>query len=115
MAKAVSRQRELTLRRAIGAPWASLLRQFLTESVLLSTIGGLLAWVLIAFSAPLLPRLVPMQLPVGEIGVNGPVLWFAAAITLLTGVIFGAAPVIPMLRLNIVTSLSFAVEAEGSR
>ncbi len=110
VAKAISRQRELAVRRAMGAPWATLLRQFVTESILVSVIGGAVAWTLVEFIAPFLPRLVPVELPVGEIAINGPVLWFAIAITLLTGVGFGVAPVLPMLRINIVNSLR-----EGSR
>jgi putative ABC transport system permease protein len=110
VAKAIGRQREMALRRAIGAPWSDLVRQFLTESVLLAMVGGGVGFALARFSAPFLPRLVPMELPVGEISVNGPVLWFALAATLLTGVVFGLAPVIPTMRTNIVGSLK-----EGSR
>ncbi len=110
VAKAMTRRRELAVRRAMGAPWTELLRLFLIESVLISLLGGGAGWALAAFSAPFLPRLVPMELPVGEIGVNGPVLWFALGITLLTGVIFGLAPVIPMMQTDIVHSLR-----EGSR
>ncbi len=110
IAKASSRRREMAVRRAMGAPWSDLLRQFVTGSVLVSVIGGLAGWALAAFIAPWLPRVVPMELPVGEIAVNGPVLWFALAITLTTGVLFGLAPVIPMMRMDIVNSLR-----EGSR
>ena len=46
-----------------------------------------------------------MELPVGEISVNGPVLWFGLAVTLVTGVVFGLAPVVPTMRSNIVGSL----------
>jgi predicted permease len=110
VAKAMTRQREMAVRRAMGAPWGDLVRQLLTESVLIAVLGGATGWALAAFAAPLLPRLTPVELPAGEIAVNGPVLWFALGMTLLTGIVFGLAPVVPMMRMNIVSSLK-----EGSR
>jgi putative ABC transport system permease protein len=110
VAKAIGRQREMAVRRAMGAPWNDLVRQFLAESLTIAAIGGGVGWALAVFLAPVLPRLVPMELPVSEIAVNGPVLWFALASTVLTGAVFGLAPVLPMMQMSIVGSLR-----DGSR
>lgn len=110
LAKAISRQREIAVRRALGAQVGSLVRQLLTESLVISFLGGAAGWLVVVFAAPVLPALVPVALPVSEISVNGPVLWFALGISILAGVAFGLAPVVPMARANIVTSLK-----EGSR
>ncbi len=110
VAKAIGRQREISVRRALGASLGSLVRQLLTESLVISLLGGAAGWAVAAWAAPILPLLVPVALPVAEIGVNGPVLWFALAISLLAGLAFGMAPIVPMARTNVVTSLK-----EGSR
>lgn len=93
LARATVRQKELAIRAAVGASRARIVRQLLTESVLLGVLGGLLglglAWsavrALRAFGPENLPRL-------GEIGVDGRVLAFTFAVSVLTGVIFGLLP-----------------------
>ncbi|HLK68624.1 MAG TPA: ABC transporter permease [Bryobacteraceae bacterium] len=110
VAKAIGRQREISVRRALGAPLGTLVRQLLTESLLVSLLGGIVGWLVVGLAAPILPQLVPAALPVSEIEVNGPVLWFALGISMLAGVAFGLAPVVPMVRTNIITSLK-----EGTR
>jgi putative ABC transport system permease protein len=93
------------VRRALGAPWSSIVRQLITESLVISAIGGAAGWLLVLWAAPLLPRMVPMALPVADVGVNGGVMLFAAAISVLTGAVFGLAPVVPIAQTNIVGSL----------
>jgi putative ABC transport system permease protein len=110
VAKAIGRQREIAVRRALGAPWGSLLRQFTAESLLLASIGGAAGCAIVTAAAPLLPRLVPMTLPVSRVDVDARVLAFAVGISLLTGLVFGVAPAFPMMRSNIVANLK-----EGSR
>jgi putative ABC transport system permease protein len=93
LARSASRQKELAIRTAVGAGRFRLVRQLLTESLLLSLMGGavglLLAWwgvyVLVAFGPSDLPR-------VKEITVDARVLGFTAAIAMLTGIIFGIVP-----------------------
>jgi predicted permease len=110
VARAIGRQREIAVRRALGAPWSSLLRQFTMESLLLAAIGGAAGCAVVIAAAPLLPRLVPMALPVGSVDVDQAVLAFAVGISLVTGLVFGVAPAFPMLKSNIVANLK-----EGSR
>ena len=94
VARAVERGREMAVRRALGVTGRRLARQLLTESGLLALAGGA-AGVLLALAAlPLLKSSLPASMPrAGEIGINGTVLAFAAGISMLTGLLFGLAPV----------------------
>jgi putative ABC transport system permease protein len=85
----------MAVRRALGATWQRLARQVLTESAILALSGGL-AGVLLAYGAvPFLKAALPAGMPrADEIAVNGTVLWFAAALSLLTGLLFGALPAV---------------------
>jgi putative ABC transport system permease protein len=93
LARAESRRREMALRAALGAGRARLARQLFSESLLLAAIGGtagvLLAW----WSTTALAQLGPRQLPrAHEIRVDVPVLLFALAASILTGVLCGVVP-----------------------
>jgi len=93
LTRAMMRKKELAVRAAMGAGRDRLIRQMLTESLLLSLLGGA-AGVLIAKSAlPLLVRLIPTYLPIAEIpAVDLRVLLFALVVTLATGIGFGVVP-----------------------
>ncbi len=93
LSRALTRQREMSLRAAVGAQRHHLIRQLLTESVLLALIGGiagvLLSWwgtnLIIQFNAGAIPR-------ASDIGVDWRVLAFTMLISVLTGILFGFAP-----------------------
>ncbi|HEY8232703.1 MAG TPA: ABC transporter permease [Vicinamibacteria bacterium] len=95
LARAVERRRELAVRTALGAGRERLARQLMTESLLLAATGGVLG-VALAFAAlPLVVRLVPNALPIGEAPpVDLRVLAFAALMTLVTAIGFGLAPLL---------------------
>jgi putative ABC transport system permease protein len=95
VARAAGRQREMAVRRALGVTWHRLARQLLTESGMLA-VGGGAAGVLLAYGGlPLLKTVLPAGMPrAGEIGINGVVLAFAAAASLLTGMLFGLLPAV---------------------
>jgi predicted permease len=106
LARAEGRQREIAVRAAIGAGKGRLIRQLLTESLVLAVAGGtlglLLAWagvkIIAAKGAAGLPALAP-------IGIHPRMLLFAAALSLLTTLLFGFAPALQTLRLNLTESL----------
>jgi putative ABC transport system permease protein len=106
LARASARQTEIAVRAALGAGRLRIVRQFLTESVLLSlcsgVLGALLAWVglrmLITISPPWFPRL-------HEISVDSRVLAFTAALSVVTGFAFGAIPALQMSKSNLAESL----------
>ena len=93
LARASSRQKEIAVRTALGAGRSRLLSQFLTESLLLSVVGGVAGLLTALWSIQLMNRSLPQGLlPVAEVTIDSSVLFFALAVTLLTGLLFGLAP-----------------------
>jgi putative ABC transport system permease protein len=112
LARGASREREVALRSALGASQRRLVRQFLTESALLSGFGGvaglMLGYGLIKVFKPWTPL---FNLPVeADVQLNGHVLLFVAAVAIVTGIGFGIAPAIRSARSDLVESLK-----EGGR
>jgi predicted permease len=107
------RRREISLRMALGATRASVLRLFVFESVLLSLFGGIIGALLAGQLVPLVPRLAANFLPI-EAGtataLSIPVLAFAIALSLLTGLLMGLYPALQSSRADIVEALK-----EGGR
>ncbi len=93
LARSMVRQRELAVRTAIGAGWKRLLRQMLTESMMLAAIGGVLGVLLAVAMLPLFARLVPESLPISATPqIDLRVLAFSLLLTALTGIGFGLLP-----------------------
>jgi putative ABC transport system permease protein len=106
LARTSARDREIAVRRALGANQVRLLRQVLTESTLLSAVGGgaglLLAYWGVDALLPLIPRDVPR---LESVAVDRWALCFTLAISLLTGILFGLAPSLRARKLNLNESL----------
>ena len=93
LARASARQREIALRTTLGATRGRIVRQMLTESILLALLGGAAGLLLCAFSLRPLLALSPQPLPRQEtVHLDARVLLFTLAIAVLTGLIFGLAP-----------------------
>src|SRR5580698_1302291 len=93
LAKASGRGREIAVRQALGAQSPRLIRQLLTESLLLFLLGGIAGFAILFGTKDLLLRLVPDSLPtLNDITVSWSVLAFALALSVAAGIIFGLAP-----------------------
>src|ERR1700683_1562686 len=93
LARSTTRQKEIAIRQALGASSSRLMRQLLTESVLLSALGGILGVVLAAGGLRLLRLLPPGTIPrIEEVSLNGGVLIFSVVLCVVTGIAFGLMP-----------------------
>ncbi len=99
LARASARQRELAVRLAMGAPRSRVVRQLLTESLLISFTGGALGLVLAWGGVKVLVSLLPADFPrAHDINVSAPVFAFTFFVSLLTGLLFGLIPALQAAR-----------------
>jgi predicted permease len=93
LARAAGRSKEMSIRTALGASRARIMRQLLTESLLLALVGGALGLLLAMWGVDLLAAAAPADIPrVAEIGLDARVVLFTLFVTLATGIVFGLAP-----------------------
>ncbi|HEV3058803.1 MAG TPA: ABC transporter permease [Vicinamibacterales bacterium] len=93
LARASARQKELAVRVALGASWQALVRQLLTESILLGLAGGAAGLLIAKASLSIVHAINPGNIPrLDAIGIDAAVLAFTAGVSILTGVLFGLAP-----------------------
>jgi len=106
LARNSARQRELSVRAALGAGKGDLIRQLLAETFLLSLIGGAVGLALGQIGLAGLGRMHPADLPqLGSIGIDWRVLGFTVLVSLMTSLLFGPAPALTGTRLNLVDAL----------
>jgi putative ABC transport system permease protein len=116
LARASARGREMAIRRALGGSRRRLIRQLLTESVLLSSIGGITALAILFGAKEFLLRLVPESLPqVNTISISWSVLLFALLTSLIAGAIFGLAPALQVGRSDVADMLRLESRSSSSR
>jgi predicted permease len=110
LARASARGREMAVRQALGAARKRLISQVLTESMLLSLLGGLVGLAILFCTKGLLLQLLPDSLPrLNEISINSPILVFALGASVVTGAIFGLVPALQADRLD----LTYMLKQEG--
>ncbi len=109
LARGAARQRELAVRSAIGANRPRLVRQLLTESVVVAVAGGVVGVVLAYVLIRALPAVAPDNIPrVEEVALDLGVLAFALGVSVVTGLLFGLAPALQGSRVNVLRTLNDA-------
>src|SRR5204863_4641131 len=110
-ARGAARGKEIAIRTAIGASRWQVVRQLLTESLVLALLGGALGLLLALVGIKALRGLSPGNIPrLHEINMDGRVLAFTSGVVLLTSLLFGLAPALQTLRVNLSATLK-----EGGR
>ncbi len=111
LARAAGREKDMAIRASLGASRLRLARQLLVESVLLAIFGGAAGLLLALWGVKLVAALDPNNFPrINEVSIDGRVLLFTLAVSLLTGVLFGLAPVLHLPRHRLYEALK-----EGGR
>jgi putative ABC transport system permease protein len=116
LARAVGRHKEMAVRAALGASRGRVLRQLLTESLMLGLLGGGVGLALALGFLKLLVRLLPVVIPrLNSIGLDARLLGFTFVISLFTGILFGIAPALRVSKIGLTESLRESREGSASR
>ena len=114
LARGTARRLEMSIRAAVGAQRSRVVRQLLTESLLLALLGGGLGLLLAVGALRLLVALNPSSIPnVETIAINTSVLWFTLVICMAVGILFGIAPALATSRVDLSNALREATRGTG--
>ena len=101
LSRASSRRQEIAVRSAVGASRGRIMRQLLTESVILSVLGGGLGLLVATFSFEFLKKLIPQGLFASSLRMDLRVLGYALAVSVVTGIVFGIVPALQASRVDL--------------
>ena len=114
LARGIARRRELAIRGALGAGGGRVVRQLLTESVLLSVAGGAVGGAVAAAIVRAAPALIPRSVPgLADVALDGVALAFTAGLSVAAGLIFGTAPALAWSRVDLTRALNAGHGATG--
>ncbi len=106
LARSTARHKEMAIRGALGAGRTRLVRELLTESIALASVGGAVGMLLALWGTDVLVRLIPLHIPrLTDIHLDGHVFIFTIVSSLVTGLLFGSAPALQVSRSNVAESL----------
>jgi predicted permease len=115
LARASGRQREIALRMALGAGRFRMVRQMLTESLVLSSIAGVAGVLAAKLTLSFIIHFVPASVPrLAEVSVDRTVLLFALLISIFTGIIFGLAPALQAMKADMTAAIREGAQGSGS-
>ncbi len=115
LARATSRRREMALRVSLGAGRGRIIRQLLTESLLLALLGGALGLLISRAAMGFLVAFLPSSLPRLEaIEIDGPVIGFTLAVTVVTGILFGLVPAFQASKVDLQEALKDGAAGAGA-
>jgi ABC-type antimicrobial peptide transport system, permease component len=114
LARASGRQREMAMRMTLGAARFRMVRQMLTESLVLSFISGVAGVLAAKLTLSFIIRFVPASVPrLAEVGVDRTVLLFALLISIFTGIIFGLAPAFQAMKADMTAAIREGAQGSG--
>ena len=114
LARASGRQREMALRMALGSGRTRMVRQMLTEALVLSFISGVAGVLAAKLTLSFIIRFVPASVPrLAEVGVDRTVLLFALLISIFTGIIFGLAPAFQAMKADMTAAIREGAQGSG--
>ncbi|HET8947764.1 MAG TPA: ABC transporter permease [Candidatus Polarisedimenticolia bacterium] len=113
LSRATERRGEIAMRLALGAGRGRLIRQVMTESLMLAVLGGAAGLLLALWGVEALRSLVSKSAPI-DVGLNLPVLGFTAAVSILAGVLFGLAPALRAGKADLITAMRARGEGGGA-
>jgi putative ABC transport system permease protein len=109
LARGLSRRRDVAMRIALGASHLRIVGHLLAESLVIAVAGGVAGLLLAAFSVPLLMQLVGSTLPRADsVGIDGRVIFFTLALSIVTGLVFGLIPAVQSARVDVRDTLNEA-------